>query len=174
MGFEAIDVDEDITLANDQDDVDKDMFDVNVLGGEEVSAVVGQNENVVNITKEELTLDQVLEALKTLKTMVKGLVIQEPEPVKPKKKDQIRLYEKAALKLQAEFNEEERLARERAKKEQEAMIETWDDIQAKIDADHQFAEILQAQEHEELSNPKKATLFQQLLVKMLEMRNNYL
>nr|GEX56739.1 hypothetical protein [Tanacetum cinerariifolium] len=30
--IEAIDADEDITLFNDQDDVDKDMFDVNVLG----------------------------------------------------------------------------------------------------------------------------------------------
>nr|GEV91855.1 retrovirus-related Pol polyprotein from transposon TNT 1-94 [Tanacetum cinerariifolium] len=40
------------------------------------------------------------------------------EPVKPKKKDQIKLDEEAALKLQVEFNEEERLARERAKKEQ--------------------------------------------------------
>ncbi|GKF98543.1 hypothetical protein Tco_0297326, partial [Tanacetum coccineum] len=40
-------------------------------------------------------------------------------------------------KLQAEFDEEERLAREKAKKEANiALIETWDDIQAKIDADH--------------------------------------
>nr|GFC01360.1 hypothetical protein [Tanacetum cinerariifolium] len=41
---------------------------------------------------------------------------------KPKKKDQIRLDEEAALKLQAEFHEEERLARERVEKEQEANI----------------------------------------------------
>nr|GEZ94275.1 hypothetical protein [Tanacetum cinerariifolium] len=62
------------------------------------------------------------------------------EPVKPKKKDQIRLDVEAALKLQVGFDEEERLARERAKKEQEAnidLIETWDDIQEKIDDDHQ-------------------------------------
>nr|GEY32194.1 hypothetical protein [Tanacetum cinerariifolium] len=58
------------------------------------------------------------------------------EPVKPKKKDQIKLDEEAVKRLQAEFDEEEILARERAKKEQEtniALIETWDDIQAKID-----------------------------------------
>ncbi|GKC26153.1 putative ribonuclease H-like domain-containing protein [Tanacetum coccineum] len=50
------------------------------------------------------------------------------------------------------FNEEERLAREKAKKEQEAniaLIETWNDIQAKIDVDHQLAERLQGQEQEE-------------------------
>ncbi|GKE63477.1 hypothetical protein Tco_1513844 [Tanacetum coccineum] len=46
------------------------------------------------------------------------------------------LDEEVALKLQAEFNEEERLAREKAKKEKEAniaLIEEWDDIQANID-----------------------------------------
>ncbi|GJS37384.1 hypothetical protein Tco_0535766 [Tanacetum coccineum] len=42
---------------------------------------------------------------------------------------------------------------------------TKDDIQAKIDVDHQLAERLQAQEQEELSNAEKATLFQQLLEK---------
>nr|GEV35538.1 hypothetical protein [Tanacetum cinerariifolium] len=62
------------------------------------------------------------------------------EHVKPKKKDQIKLDEEAAKRLQAEFDDEEILAREKAQKEQEAniaLIETWDDIQAKIDADHQ-------------------------------------
>ncbi|GJU44680.1 hypothetical protein Tco_1201946 [Tanacetum coccineum] len=59
----------------------------------------------------------------------KGILI---EPVKPmNKKNQIRLDEETALNLQAEFDEEERLAREKAKKEEEAniaLIETWDDI----------------------------------------------
>ncbi|GKD73885.1 hypothetical protein Tco_1332167 [Tanacetum coccineum] len=91
------------------------------------------------------------------------------EPVKPmKKKDLIRLDEEVALKLQAEFNEEERLAREKAEKEKEAniaLIEECDDIQEKIDADYQLAERLQAQEQEELSSAEKATLFQQLLEK---------
>ncbi|GJW18727.1 hypothetical protein Tco_0026163 [Tanacetum coccineum] len=46
-----------------------------------------------------------------------------------------------------------------------ALDETWDDIQAKIDADHQLAEKLQVQEQEELSIEENATLFQQLLEK---------
>nr|GEU32907.1 putative ribonuclease H-like domain-containing protein [Tanacetum cinerariifolium] len=74
----------------------------------------------------------------------KGIMIE--EPIKPKKKDQIRLDEEAALKLQAKFDEE-------------------DDIQAKIDVDHQLAKRLQEQEQEELYDVKKATLFQQLLEK---------
>ncbi|GJS01175.1 putative reverse transcriptase domain-containing protein [Tanacetum coccineum] len=59
------------------------------------------------------------------------------------------------------------LTREKAKKEEAniALVETWDDIQAKIDADHQLAERMQAQEQEELSIKEKATLFQQLLEK---------
>ncbi|GJW24626.1 hypothetical protein Tco_0038437 [Tanacetum coccineum] len=137
------------------------MFDVDALNGEEVF-VVGQNENVVEevvdaaqvstaattvtITTEEITLAQALEALKTSKPKVKGIVFQEPsksttttissqqshdkgkgimieEPVKPmKKKDQISFDEEVALKLQAKFDEEERLAREKAEKEKEANI----------------------------------------------------
>ncbi|GJV13889.1 hypothetical protein Tco_1355430 [Tanacetum coccineum] len=96
----------------------------------------------------------------------KGILIELVEPIK--KKDLIRLDEEVALKLQAEFYEEERLTREKAEKEQEAniaLIETWDDIQAKIDVDHQLAERLQTQEQEELSIEEKATLFQQLLEK---------
>ncbi|GJR86409.1 hypothetical protein Tco_0210420 [Tanacetum coccineum] len=46
-----------------------------------------------------------------------------------------------------------------------ALIETWDYIQAKIDADHQLTERMQAQEQEELSIEERATLFQQLLEK---------
>nr|GEY39191.1 retrovirus-related Pol polyprotein from transposon TNT 1-94 [Tanacetum cinerariifolium] len=149
--IEPINADEDITLINDQDYADKDMFDVNVLGGEEVFATAWKNENVVNITTEELTLAQERKALKTSKPKGKGIMIE--EPVKPKKKDQIRLDEEDIKMLQAEFDEEERLAREKAKKEQEAniaLIEEWNDIQAKIDADYQLAERLQAQEQEEL------------------------
>ncbi|GJV42532.1 hypothetical protein Tco_1420972 [Tanacetum coccineum] len=121
----VIDADEDITLVNVQDDVDNEMFDVNALNGEEVF-VAGQHENVVEevvnaaqdsiaattvtITTEEITLAQALEALKTSK----------PKPMK--KKDLIRLDKEVALKLQAEFDEEERLAREKAGKEKEANI----------------------------------------------------
>ncbi|GJW39759.1 hypothetical protein Tco_0065604 [Tanacetum coccineum] len=127
--------DEDITMANVQDDVDNEMFDMNALNGEEVF-VAGKNENVVEevvdvaqvntaattliITIEEITLAQALEALKTSKPKVKEIVFQEPE---------------------------------------------WDDIQAKIGVDYQLAERFQVQEQEELSDAKMATLFQQLLEK---------
>ncbi|GJU17978.1 hypothetical protein Tco_1145944 [Tanacetum coccineum] len=93
----------------------------------------------------------------------KGIMIK--EPVKPKKKDvQIMLDEEAAKKLQAEFDEEERLAREKDEANV-ALTEEWDDIQAKIEVDHELAQRLQAEEQEELSIEEKEKLFQQLLKK---------
>ncbi|GJX14042.1 hypothetical protein Tco_0205800 [Tanacetum coccineum] len=92
----------------------------------------------VNLTIDEVTLAQALAVLKSVKPKVKSVVIQEPsttttttissqqpsydkgkgimveEPVKTmKKKDLIRLNEETAKRLQAKFDEEERLAREK-------------------------------------------------------------
>ncbi|GKE20956.1 hypothetical protein Tco_1432468, partial [Tanacetum coccineum] len=104
----AIDAYEDITLVNVQDDADNEMFDVNVLNGEEVF-VAGQNENVVEevvnvaqvstaaitvtITTEEITLAQALEALKTSKPKVKVIVFQEPA----EEQEELSVKEKAKL-----------------------------------------------------------------------------
>ncbi|GJT01948.1 hypothetical protein Tco_0823117 [Tanacetum coccineum] len=71
----------------------------------------------------------------------KGIMIEEPvvEQVKPMKRlEQMRLDEELAFKLQAEEEEEERLAREKAQQIEEANI-AWDDVQAKVEADYQLA-----------------------------------
>ncbi|GJS51144.1 hypothetical protein Tco_0624506 [Tanacetum coccineum] len=76
----------------------------------------------------EITLAQALIEMKSTKPKVNGVVIQEPEPVKPKKKDvQIMLDEEAAKKLLVEFDEEERLARDKDGANV-ALTEEWDDI----------------------------------------------
>nr|GEV11225.1 hypothetical protein [Tanacetum cinerariifolium] len=127
--IDDIDADDDITLVNVQADADND------LGCEEVfveQEVVADKEKI-----DEVTLAQALTELKTSKPKAKGVVIQDlseslttttiipkqksqdkgkgimvEEPVKLKKKDQIRLDEEASLKLQVEFDEEvQRLAR---------------------------------------------------------------
>ncbi|GKA47015.1 hypothetical protein Tco_0739898 [Tanacetum coccineum] len=194
----AIDADEDITLVNVQDDADNEMFDVDTLNDDECKTqgkghVIEELSVRVSAASASTKVSAATTTTATFPTPRKGIVITElgtpsitrssqqpshekvqdkgkekmiePEPLKPKKKDvQIMLDEE----LQAEFDEEERLAREKAEKEEEAniaLIETWDDIQAKIDADHQLAERMQAQEQEELSIEEKATLFQQLLEK---------
>nr|GFA34073.1 hypothetical protein [Tanacetum cinerariifolium] len=125
--------------------VDNKMFDVDDFGGEEVfvseQEFVSTAATTKTITTKEITLAQALKALKTLKPKAQWIFLRA------------------------------RLARVRAEKEQEAiiaLIETWDDIQAKIDADHQLAERLQAQEKEELSDAEKATLIQQLLEKRIK------
>ncbi|GJS18985.1 retrovirus-related pol polyprotein from transposon TNT 1-94, partial [Tanacetum coccineum] len=95
-------------------------------------------------TVEEITLAQALEKMKSIKPKQKVVVMQELsdstriktsqqsqgkgkaimiEHVKLKKKDQIRLDEETTLRLQVEFDEEERLAREEARKEEEANID---------------------------------------------------
>ncbi|GKC55200.1 hypothetical protein Tco_1077945 [Tanacetum coccineum] len=150
-----IDADEDITLVNDQDNAD--MFDVNTLTA--------------------------LASLKSVKPKAKGIVLQEPgesittttisskglsqdkgkgimvEPEKSlKKKDQLKLDKEIALKLQAEIDEEERLAKEKDKANV-ALNEEWDDVQAKIKANYQLAQRLQAHEQEELTDEEKARLF---------------
>ncbi|GJZ29808.1 hypothetical protein Tco_0574455, partial [Tanacetum coccineum] len=140
----AIDVNEDITLVNDQDDAD--MLDVNTLTSDEVLAESEVAVKDVNLSVDEVTLAQALAALKSTKTTTTIISSQQPsqanvqdkgkgemvEPNKPmKKKELIRLDEEIASKLQAEFDEEARLAREKAEKEQEANValtKEWDDI----------------------------------------------
>ncbi|GKG26459.1 hypothetical protein Tco_0399605, partial [Tanacetum coccineum] len=126
-----------------------------------------------DITVDDITLAQALEEIKNTKPTKKGVVIQELGESTTTISSQLSSQqsqrdEETALKLQAEFDEEERLTREKAEQEKEAniaLIETWDDKHAKNDADHQLAKRLQAQEQEELSIEEKATLFQQLLDK---------
>ncbi|GKB74274.1 hypothetical protein Tco_0935686, partial [Tanacetum coccineum] len=89
----------------------------------------------------------------------------EPELVKKlSKKDQLKLDEEVAQRLQAEFDEQKRIEKEKAKANI-ALKDTWDDIQAKIKVDQLLAERLQTREQEELTVEERAILFQQLLKK---------
>ncbi|GJW00800.1 hypothetical protein Tco_1556051 [Tanacetum coccineum] len=142
-----------------------------------VSAAITTTATITTV--DDITLAQALIEIKSTKPKEKWVVIQDLgestttissqqsqdkgkgiliEPVNPmKKKDPIRLDEEAALKLQAEFDEEERLAREKAEKEKEAniaLIETWDDIQAKIYRKEES--ILQRAEEKRNKPPTKA------------------
>ncbi|GJY82416.1 hypothetical protein Tco_0495792 [Tanacetum coccineum] len=131
-----IDVDEDITLVND----DNEIFDVDTLVGGEVF-VTEQSGNVVEevvvviddastipvsvatIIDVEITLAQALAELKSAKPKADKPVVEQVKPMK--RLEQMRLYEELAFKLQAE-EEEERLAREKTQQIKEANI-AWDD-----------------------------------------------
>ncbi|GKD55866.1 hypothetical protein Tco_1289253 [Tanacetum coccineum] len=150
-----IDEDEDITLVNVQDNDDKEMFNIDTLIGDEVFAEQEVAAKDVNLTVDEVSTATttatiptprkgivITESTKTTTTISsqpsqdKGKGIMVEEPVKPmKKKVQIMLDEEIALKLQAEIDEEERIAKAKEEKIDEANI-AWDDIQAKVDADY--------------------------------------
>nr|GEY09242.1 hypothetical protein [Tanacetum cinerariifolium] len=73
------------------------------------------------------------------------------EPEKPlKRKDQIMIDEEVARKLeahmQAELEEEKRLARQKEEEANIALIESWDNTQAMMDADYELATRLQEKE----------------------------
>nr|GEW44329.1 ribonuclease H-like domain-containing protein [Tanacetum cinerariifolium] len=105
----------------------------------------------------DITLAQALEELKSTKPKEKGIDIQELGKSTPTKSFTTitgqRLDKEAALKLQAAFNEEERLAREKAKKlvegkEKRAGIELIQEItnKQKVEADKEITELKQFME----------------------------
>ncbi|GKA52873.1 putative ribonuclease H-like domain-containing protein [Tanacetum coccineum] len=156
-----IDEDEDITLISVQDDTDAEMFDVNTLTGEEVVVVEEINER-------RDVVDEVADVIKTAqvststKPKAKGITFRESG-------ESITITTPILAKVQDKgkgilFDEEERLAGEKDKANV-ALTKEWDDIQAKIEADHELAKKLQGEEQEELSGAEKATLFIQLLKK---------
>nr|GEV38457.1 putative ribonuclease H-like domain-containing protein [Tanacetum cinerariifolium] len=178
-----LDANEGISLVSTHDDAE--MFDADkYLHGEEVF-VTKQDENVVKkevdaaqvqvstaettttILIDKVTLAQVLAGLKHTKpkAKAKGIVFHKPED----STTTTSIIPKPQSHDKAKFNkEEQRLARESTQKEQEvnsALIEKWNDIQAKINVDYQLAERLQAEEQQELNDAEKATLFMQLLKK---------
>ncbi|GJU62253.1 hypothetical protein Tco_1244088 [Tanacetum coccineum] len=87
----------------------------------------------------------------TIPSKDKGKGIMVEEPLKMKKKDQ----NSTRLLMLAREKDEANVA----------LIEEWNDIQAKIETDYELAQRLQAEEQEELTVDEKATLFQQLLEK---------
>ncbi|GJT65943.1 hypothetical protein Tco_1017423 [Tanacetum coccineum] len=93
----------------------------------------------VNLTVDEVTLAQALVALKSVNPSSRKKEVW-VEPLK--KKDQISFDKQEAIRLQAEFVKEERLAKEKDEANV-ALTEEWDDIQAKVDADYQLTQRLQ-------------------------------
>ncbi|GJT82306.1 hypothetical protein Tco_1056648 [Tanacetum coccineum] len=138
--IDAIDADEEITLVSVQN-VDEEMFDVNVLDGEELIIDVAQvsaTGDIVSIASAATTVSAATTTTNDVDDITLAQALAEMKSTKPKMK-----------RDKADFDEEERIAREKAKKEANiALIETWDDIQAKIDVAHQLAERFQAQEQE--------------------------
>nr|GFA78216.1 hypothetical protein [Tanacetum cinerariifolium] len=133
--------------ALDKEDTSKQGRIYKINADEDIVLVSTHNDVVQDEGIEDVDEEEVVEVQD--KDKGKAKVIE--EPVKLKKKDQIMFDEEVARKLQEDIYEQKRLVRERARQEEEAnsaLIETWEDIQAKVDADYQLAERLQAEEQE--------------------------
>ncbi|GJU57318.1 putative ribonuclease H-like domain-containing protein [Tanacetum coccineum] len=169
--FEDIDADAEVTLVNEtQERQDEDlMFDTRVLDSDEmfVDATTGEkdeqstkiddstagDEGVTAAKIDELTLAQTLIEIKeakpkviitvattttTIRTKARGVVVQEPK---------------------------ERLERKKQEEANIALIESWENTQAMIEADRLLAERLQTREREELTYEEKGKLFMELMEK---------
>ncbi|GJR69615.1 hypothetical protein Tco_0015680 [Tanacetum coccineum] len=160
-----------------------------------VSTTEVTTKSATTTTIDELTFAQTLIEIKAAKPKVRGVMIQEPsefttttttttpaaskpshdkgkakmieseESLKMKQKDQLLFDEQEAIMLQAQFDEEERIAREK-EEANAALITQWNDIQDKVETDYELAQRLQAEELEELTIEEKSKLFQQLLKKI--------
>ncbi|GKC25408.1 hypothetical protein Tco_1027558 [Tanacetum coccineum] len=99
----------------------------------------------------------------------KGKCIMIEPKVPLKRKDQIALDEQIArdiqAKLDAELLEEQKLARKQEEEANIALIESWENTQAMMEADRLLAERLQSKEREELTDEEKAKLFMELMEK---------
>ncbi|GJT38121.1 hypothetical protein Tco_0937986 [Tanacetum coccineum] len=139
--IDDIDADEGVTLVDETVENrerinNEEMFDTGVLNDEEV--FIGQD----MAKKEVSTTDPVTTVGEVVTTASVEATVQD----------------------KAEEEEEERLAREKFEANV-ALIEEWNDIQAKIKADQLLAKRLQERQQEELTIEERANLFQQLLEK---------
>ncbi|GJT32976.1 hypothetical protein Tco_0923395, partial [Tanacetum coccineum] len=88
----------------------------------------------------------------------RGVIVQEPK-----------IAQRLQEELQAELQEEERLARQKV---EDANIVEWDNVQAMIDADYELAARLQAQEQEELTIKERANGSSKRYSSMIKMLQN--
>ncbi|GKA64748.1 hypothetical protein Tco_0764455 [Tanacetum coccineum] len=166
--IDDIDKDKEITLVDETQGRYGDyiMFDVSDLAGEKVFVTEqGVSDKDVNLKEpsESITTTPTLTTTTAATTITaastrpraKGLAIHEqkqaPTPI-------VSSHQQLQAKIQ------DKIEKEKAKANI-ALKETWDDIQAKIEADCLLAERLQTREQEELTIEERANLFQQLLEK---------
>ncbi|GJV99304.1 hypothetical protein Tco_1554556 [Tanacetum coccineum] len=123
-----------------------------------------QEEQVPASTK---TFSSSQSQLPQVKDKGKGKMVEPEVPLK--KKDQVALDEEMArnleAQLQAELIKEERLARQKEEEANIALIESWDNTQAMMEADFELAQRLQAEEQGEITIEERSRLFVELMNK---------
>ncbi|GKB28762.1 hypothetical protein Tco_0868163 [Tanacetum coccineum] len=147
-----IDADEEVTLIDETQGKNDDnlMFDTRVLDEQEVEVektlieIKAAKPKAVTTAATTTTTD-------VTRPKARGVIVQEPK-----------IAQRLQEELQAELEEEERLARQKV---EDANIAEWDNVQAMIDADYELAARLQAQEQEELTIKERSKMFVELMYK---------
>ncbi|GKA58064.1 hypothetical protein Tco_0757252 [Tanacetum coccineum] len=75
----------------------------------------------------------------------------------------MKMFRNLEAQLQAELIEEERLARQKKEETNIPLIESWDNIQAMMEADFELAQRLQAEEQGEITIEERSRLFVELM-----------
>nr|GEU76501.1 hypothetical protein [Tanacetum cinerariifolium] len=155
----------------------EEMFDTNVLNDDEMfteSVDVAEQAKEIIFDKDlidDITLAKALMEIKVTtagtRPKAKCIVMQDPSetpttttiPISSKVQDKGK-----ARRLQAEIDEQDRLAEEKAQKIEDENL-AWDNVQAKMDADYELAARLQEEEQGELTVEEKSRLFVELMDK---------
>nr|GEV99663.1 ribonuclease H-like domain-containing protein [Tanacetum cinerariifolium] len=164
---------------------DEDMFTESVDVAEQAKEIVADNDLINDITLVKALMEIKVTVAGT-RPKAKSIVMQEPseipttttipisskvqdnrkgimveEPLKMKRKDKISFDEKEARRLQAEIDEQDRLAEEKAQQIEDENL-AWDNVQAMIDPNYELAARLQEEEQGELTVEEKSRLFVEL------------
>ncbi|GJW67839.1 hypothetical protein Tco_0122263 [Tanacetum coccineum] len=174
-----IDADAKVTLIDETQGRNDDnlMFDTGVLDEQEamvkkvVSTAEVTTESATTTIVDELTLAQTLIEIKAIKPKVRVVMIQEPSEFTTTTTTTPAASKPSQDKGKAKMIESEKPLKQKDQimydpEEEEAdiaLIESWDNTQAMMDADYQMAQQLQAEEQEQLSIEEKSKLFVQLL-----------
>ncbi|GJR59675.1 hypothetical protein Tco_1501837 [Tanacetum coccineum] len=174
-----LDKDDDVTLI---DETQERQDDELITAGEAVTTASVEG-SAAATTIEEITLARTLIQIKATKPKVvttaatattttrskaRGVVVYESK-VPLKRKDQIALDEQIARDIQAKLDveliEEQKLARKQEEEANIALIESWKNTQAMMEADRLLAERLQSKEREELTDEEKGKQYMELIEK---------
>ncbi|GJU49204.1 hypothetical protein Tco_1218759 [Tanacetum coccineum] len=176
----VLDADEMLVEAKvDEKDEQSTKLDDSTAGEAVTTASV--DDSAVPTTIEEITLAQTLIQIKAAKPKVvttaattatttrpkdRGVVVQEPSEFRvPQETQPLSSKDKGKDKLDVELLEEQKLARKQEEEANIALIESWENTQAMMEADRLLAERLQSKEREELTDEEKAKLFMELMEK---------
>ncbi|GKA32923.1 ribonuclease H-like domain-containing protein [Tanacetum coccineum] len=148
--IEDIDKDADVSLVDDTQgrSDDAEMFDTNELHGDEV---------VMDMPVAKPKVFTIAATTTTTRPKARGVVVQEPSEFRtPQESQPLMIKDKGKAimiepELEAELIEEESLARKKEEEANIALIESWDNTQAMMEADFELAQRLQTEEQLEIT-----------------------